>query len=857
MAAGPSVAHGQAGWDALLTVQPFPSPYFSDWDRNPNIGSLTILNHTASAEDVRVFFTITDRLNHVVAHGVSEPERVGPGGIMVYDSPYEIAGRGSHDAELERIASRTGRLPEGDYTACAAAADPAGFVLAESCADFSIVYPDPPLLLTPENAAGVVEDAPLFQWTPVQVPLEYQVSYVVRIVEVLPDQVPGDALLVNVPVHEERDAIGTSYRYPIGARPLEAGRTYAWAVRALDQNGYPASGNEGSSEIRTFRLIDPTAPAPAPGERLVRITNERDADGAAADDDGAAVTLRTVCSLIGTDSQSWQGPLDLALRIPVAVPDGVLHDGPGQLFTDGATRSWALIASGPRLSFLLYGECDNGPAVVGGLRWLAMRTTGRLGDLTDGLPLSPTSTTDLPLRFGTVIVALGPGSTTMPDGFEEARRFLNYREIDLRLGLNLYAMVDVLRDDTPDVRPPEPAEPGPADVSLATILEMLGYPDRYIEFQGFIGVDASWSVGAHVGASAMVPDAAQAELTRTRTLMSLRAALPRREPRVLRGFFESVQTGILFELTDSTGIHVGTTRGTQTNLEPALYATLDMVARESTFAPGSVWSGRLGYQWTRTSIDTAHARLRGLLPGPLAGYDSTAWSGKWLLRLGVNRLAVGAGRGLFSNVYLSGVQLQIDLHNVLAAIRSGNPGADLEIDATGTASIGVGEYSDLGLVMLGIGRRAEEVRAPAVASLETPRPVRPMGPMTRAEAEAEERRREQNRQAGVFEPVDPPDGQRPGDRRAGQFEPVDPPDEEQQRANRQAGQWEAVNPGDRPGDATDQAPRTDAPQPATAAAPGRWHWGARVALGNMSLGELFRLIRQGVGEAPRQDDDDG
>ncbi len=34
-------------WDAILFIDPFPSPYLSDWQTNPTIVELTIVNRTS------------------------------------------------------------------------------------------------------------------------------------------------------------------------------------------------------------------------------------------------------------------------------------------------------------------------------------------------------------------------------------------------------------------------------------------------------------------------------------------------------------------------------------------------------------------------------------------------------------------------------------------------------------------------------------------------------------------------------------------------------------------------------------------------------------------------------------------
>ena len=47
--------------DILATayINPYPSPYFSDWETSPNIGSLTITNNSDQDKTIRIFATLT------------------------------------------------------------------------------------------------------------------------------------------------------------------------------------------------------------------------------------------------------------------------------------------------------------------------------------------------------------------------------------------------------------------------------------------------------------------------------------------------------------------------------------------------------------------------------------------------------------------------------------------------------------------------------------------------------------------------------------------------------------------------------------------------------------------------------
>jgi hypothetical protein len=241
----------QAPWDLRLIIDPYPSPYLSDWEANPTISTLTLSNPGARAESASLVYQVINQAGQLIASGRSDPQLFSPGSTVI-TSFVDITGNSSHDQGVENQMRRTGRLPEGDYTACTVATDAGGFVLAEDCANFSILYPDPPYLVGPGDGEVVQSPNPTFQWTPSQVPPQYRLQYVFRLAEVLQDQAPLQALNANIPQFLSGDVPGTNLPYPISALPLEPGHHYAWRVQAIDQNGYPAASNNGLSEIGTF-----------------------------------------------------------------------------------------------------------------------------------------------------------------------------------------------------------------------------------------------------------------------------------------------------------------------------------------------------------------------------------------------------------------------------------------------------------------------------------------------------------------------------------------------------------------------------------------------------------------------------
>jgi hypothetical protein len=756
-------------WNVMLTIQPFPSPYYSDWQANPNIGSLTVMNNTGSAGTVQIYFTITDQMNRVVVSGTSDPQTIAAGAIKVYDSPYQVAGSATHDARIERIASRTGRLPEGSYTACAAAADESGFVLAQSCADFSIAYPDPPELLGPDDGADLTDTSPLFQWTPVQVPAGYQLTYDLRIVEVLPGQLPSEALRSNIPVYEDLDAMGTVLRYPVEALPLEPGKTYAWSVQALDQNGYPASANEGRSEIRTFEVSEPTVATTTEG--ATTLTLESASSG--GPNVSVAKGLGNICIL--PDS------VPHAITLPVDLP-GVFGGGQGNqvIFQDTVTfyrapanGDWAIVTQQARLSYLLYGRCDPGTGPLGGLRWIAVRRTGRLGDLMDGVPITPTPASQLALRFGVVIFSFTSTTTQLPESFTRARDFLDYDTIDVKPGVNVFGVVDL------------------KEHKLWQLFQALGYTDKYVELQGFLGLDASWSVG---GRFAHTPkNEIAGEVSAQRTLLWLRAALPKKQPLVFKKLFATSQVGLEFTVQDSTAYGISN-EGTESR------AALDLILSANltlTTPSGVEWHGSIGVDATQE-----HRALAAYAKDKATKSDSAKKETptvKYVLKLGVDKWQPLTKLP----VHLNDVELEADLNGgFLNMLAERSPGF-LDWSVVGTAGFGVGNQDDLGKIILGFGRSADSVQAAATPAEIAAQPNSPpMGPAPRPSGSTRPPRRPKTRR---------PPGEAP-----------EPP----QAAAR------------------DQAPRKSQPKPIEPAkkTSGKLQWGVRIALGNMSLGDLIRLI---------------
>ncbi len=264
-----SVARGQ--FNANLFIQPNPSPYPGDWETNPSIGFLTLVNGGAAPRQVSFNLRISPSSGG--APLVSGSSRLltilpGPQPTILNNTEFLDLRNVRYNASIRTQVVRSGRFPEGTYVACLDVLDANGAViLANVCsAPFTIIYPNAPYLVSPADRDTARQQYPVFTWTPATAPVGFSVHYELTLVEVLPGQVPAQALAANVPPQYANTSLITpSLIYPVDALPLKEEKTYAWWIQALDQNGYPVSTNNGRSQIFTFVFksqIGPPPPAP-------------------------------------------------------------------------------------------------------------------------------------------------------------------------------------------------------------------------------------------------------------------------------------------------------------------------------------------------------------------------------------------------------------------------------------------------------------------------------------------------------------------------------------------------------------------------------------------------------------------
>lgn len=260
------VAAQSASWATQLVVPAYPSPFLSEWERNPQNLTLSVAYFGSEIVDYRVEGVL--RSGGGVLARAESPTFTMPGGPVneIYTGDDLLGWRVQvQEARAEQVV-RTGVMPEDDYEICVRIVSEQGIQLAESCSFFSVALPRAPQLLFPDERQGVRTFQPTFQWTPTTLPVDLGTSYRVTIVPLLGSQTPGSAVRSNLPVFD--DVVEAPVLvYPLDALELEDGQRYAWRVEALDGFGDPVVPGGLFSETWTFTATSERSGTPWDPER--------------------------------------------------------------------------------------------------------------------------------------------------------------------------------------------------------------------------------------------------------------------------------------------------------------------------------------------------------------------------------------------------------------------------------------------------------------------------------------------------------------------------------------------------------------------------------------------------------------
>ena len=197
-----SVAYTQSV-NTSLSVHPFPSPYISDLTNDPTFVQMTITHSGSTTEPAFFDIVITSSVHGQLASFSSRNITVMPGTEIINGIDLISWNGITYNQSVRNQIAQSGALPEGFYTICMTLKSSVSLQVlsAEACASFTISLPEPPSLLLPSDNELILTANPMFQWTTVNQP-GHQVSYHLKIVEVIQGQTPYDALQSGYPHYE-------------------------------------------------------------------------------------------------------------------------------------------------------------------------------------------------------------------------------------------------------------------------------------------------------------------------------------------------------------------------------------------------------------------------------------------------------------------------------------------------------------------------------------------------------------------------------------------------------------------------------------------------------------------------------
>jgi hypothetical protein len=212
-----------------------------------------LTNTTNGTLTIHLRGTVDEATDGPIVEATSKVFRLPPGfhrvtasDIQPIDAKYDESPK---RYDYKAVFLRTNQAPTGDYRVCdEVVEDSTGNVLGTYCYDQSVQVITPPVLVAPFNESVVADKYPNFAWLPpAPVGPNQQIRYQLKIVEVLGQQTPYDAMTSN-PAYFVRDGVaGTLFPYPLSARAFRENQTYAWQIVATSDR-FPM----GESEIWWF-----------------------------------------------------------------------------------------------------------------------------------------------------------------------------------------------------------------------------------------------------------------------------------------------------------------------------------------------------------------------------------------------------------------------------------------------------------------------------------------------------------------------------------------------------------------------------------------------------------------------------
>jgi len=203
---------------------------------------ITIVNNSRQSRRVYLQGTATEARDGQVVDAQSAQFDLPAGIKRITGRDVEPVKVNASNSKYKSIVLQSGTVPSGEYTICVYVKDAkTGETLGSDCL-VQTVQNVSLVLISPSDEGEILEELPQFVWTTTPL-MGTGAKYTLRIVEILGNQTPYNAMQSSGSVYRKEDIPGMTFQYPVSAPKLDAGKDYAWQVTAFS-NGVKVSESE-------------------------------------------------------------------------------------------------------------------------------------------------------------------------------------------------------------------------------------------------------------------------------------------------------------------------------------------------------------------------------------------------------------------------------------------------------------------------------------------------------------------------------------------------------------------------------------------------------------------------------------
>ncbi|MEK6552512.1 MAG: hypothetical protein AABZ54_03585, partial [Bacteroidota bacterium] len=225
--------------------------------RAKDLWKAILINTTQSTLQIKLFGTLEVKGEGIVVNGQSGLMSLPPGTKMITYDDVKTGDVNFKSGKWSEAFYRTGKAPSGDYTICIQAKAEDGRELGSSCIDQNIIIENAEnislQLISPANGSKLNSNQPiLFTWMLPSVKPGDDFNYKIKVVEIINNQSPSEAVKQNPAWFEKNDIKTKMLQYPVSAKKIEKNKKYAWAVQLVNKAGEGVGENGGMSESFMF-----------------------------------------------------------------------------------------------------------------------------------------------------------------------------------------------------------------------------------------------------------------------------------------------------------------------------------------------------------------------------------------------------------------------------------------------------------------------------------------------------------------------------------------------------------------------------------------------------------------------------